>query len=248
MSAPSPSPQPPPTSPARALTATRLAFALCLLASPWAATAREPRPIPDSLDTHPDVPASKPYSDHWTGAYLGVEAVGGALWLTTRGLGSEPGWLVGARLRANHVMSLGDFALEYRVAGHDTTADGVALDLTHHSVSLGVGLHPLFLLNLGNDWLSYTLASVYVQGGLALDILEVRLGAQPSASEVGFGYFVGGGLDMPLTQTDAAASLWLGLGYRHHRVEVAAAPFDTRMMTAHGVLLSLSLRSPGLGL
>jgi hypothetical protein len=221
----------------------------CALAICWhsEATARDPKPIPDNLDTHPDLPTSRPYSAHWTGAYLGVEALSGPLWLTTRGLSDEPGWLVGARLRANHVMSLLDASLEYRVAFHNTTADAVPVSITHHGVSLGFGLHPLFLLNLGNDWLSYALASMYLQGGLSLDFLSVALQDHPAASEAALGYFVGGGLDLPLSPTDAPVSVWMGLSYRHHRVEVAAAPFNTRMMTSHGLLLSLSLRSPGLG-
>lgn len=218
------------------------------------------KPIPESLEDHPDVPQDhRGYSDRWTGAFVGLEAFGGASWLTTSGLGADAAWTTGVRLRANQVMSLVDLQLEYRFTRHDTTANENPVVLNRHGISAGFGAHPLFLVNLGNGWFWYALASIYVQLGISLDMTESDAAQTQSPQtqspqtqtpgdnpEVGFGYFVGGGFDVPLTSADGPWSLWLGAHYRHHRVTVDLQPFDTRTLTEHMVSGSLSFRWSGL--
>src|SRR5690606_16742560 len=68
---------------------------------------------------------------------------------------------VGPRL--SFPMYLGDLRLAYR---HDALSDG----LTVHSVGPTLAVHPLYLVLLGNGWLWYTIASLYGELGVDLQV------------------------------------------------------------------------------
>jgi hypothetical protein len=156
------------------------------------------------------------------------------------------GWHIDAGVRHSFPMLLGDFRVAYRfdnLSEADALAPG---PIQQHSVGGYLALHPAYLLMLGNDWLSYTLASIHLEigGGARLGVLERT---DEDVFETGFGPFVsiGGGFDMPLADPDSGASPWLNVVYRWHVADFDGA-VETYDIDMHVVQVGLGWRINGL--
>jgi hypothetical protein len=188
------------------------------------------------------------YSDYFTGAFVEYSVRGGA------SLASEAdydGWHIDAGVRHSFPMLLGDFRVAYRF---DNLSEGGAGNpnalapgpIEQHSVGGYLALHPAYLLMLGSDWLSYTLASIHLElgGGVRLGVLERVVDGE---FEMGVGPFVsiGGGFDMPLADPDSGAAPWLNFVYRWHVADFDGA-VETYDIDMHVVQVGLGWRINGL--
>lgn len=129
------------------------------------------------------------YSQYFNGSFWDVSARGGASDLE--------GWSVDAGIRQSFPMYLGDTRLSYR---RDFFSGG-DVDTIH----VGFGLHPLYVVLLGSDWLSYVVASFYAELGAGATIED---GVHPA-------WNVGVGIDFPLWDPDTGMAPWLNVLYRY---------------------------------
>lgn len=227
---------------------TLIALAAAAVLMPLAASAATPAPSDPAFTQHPDLdPEFDGYSNGWTGAFVGLGAFGGVAWLGNSGMGDDLGWTAGVLARMNLVLSLFDFQIDYRYSRFNTTWRDTPIGLDHHAVGAALGVHPLFLLNLGGNRVSYALAAFYLQVGVTLDVTGVTDTRQgKSASDVDWGLNVGFGGDFPVTDPDAGNSLWIGALYRFSKTAVEVAPLDGLDLAEHITVVNLTLRHNGL--
>ena len=217
----------------------------------WYPTPKEPEeapaPVPESLDTHPDVAADyRGFSDRQTGAFSGFGVLVGPAWIGNGGVGSDAGWSLLAQFRVSQVLSLADFQLDYRFAQYDTDSSGDALGVSQHAFCFGAAFHPLFLLNVGSKRLAYFAASLYIRAGLGVSVTDVRLPARGVGDwEANFTYNFGTGLDFPVSDPNVPWNFWFGAHYLHNRTPVDLAPFSDSDFSEHLLFFSFSLRNNG---
>lgn len=207
--------------------------------------------IPESLETHPDVPEDfDGYSERWTGAYLGAGLFGGTAIMGNDSLSNDLAWGLGVKARISMVNNLFHVQLDYRFgqfAGHLDKTTAITLD--HNAVGLSVAFHPLFLTNLGGNRFFYTLASIYLEVGASLNHVSMAIPAQNiEESDLGYGVILGTGFDVPITDPDASGALWLGTAYRWQGSLVDLGPFarDDELMSEHLFWLRAAYRHNGL--
>lgn len=157
------------------------------------------------------------YTPYYNGSFWDVSVRGGQTDLGTTAFD------VG--LRQAFVMHLADTRLSYR----RDLLDGADSDTLH----LGFGLHPLYVALLGSDWLSYVVASFYVELGMGLTLLD-----GPNLS-----WSAGTGLDIPLWDADTGMAPWLNLLYRY---EWTTAALDGADIDRHTGFVGLAWRINGL--
>lgn len=130
------------------------------------------------------------YSPYFNGSFWDVSARGGVSTLAD-------GWSLDAGVRQSFPMYLGDTRLSYR---RDFYTGGEV-----DNVHVGFGLHPLYVVLLGSDWLSYVVASFYAEVGGGVSIVE---GVHPA-------WNVGVGIDLPLWDPDEGMAPWINVLYRY---------------------------------
>lgn len=186
-------------------------------------------------DSQPD------YSPYYNGAFVEYSVRGGASLATEA---PYDGWNVDVGARHSFPMLLGDFRLAYRFDNFgDASASG---KLEQHNVGGYLAIHPLYLVLLGSDWLSYSIASLYAEvgGGAQMAILK------PDGDgdyRTHFGPFVslGVGLDIPLSDPDVGYAPWLNLVYRWHVADFDGA-VETYDIDMHLLQVGVGWRINGL--
>lgn len=197
--------------------------------------------------------AESPFSDGWMpenaqayspyyngmftsfGARMGLHQVGG---------NDYEGWGVEIGPRMSFPMLVGDMRVRYR---YDALTNGNATkdmgDINVHSIGFGASVHPLYLLLLGSDWISYVAASLSLDIGLGAQY-ATRARNNDSLARVDFGFFWhwGAGLDIPLWDPDVGNALWLNVVYRNHRSDFDLGDDRELSLSMHTIFLGLEWR------
>jgi hypothetical protein len=143
---------------------------------------------------------------------------------------SYEGWSLDVGPRIAFPMYLGDLRLAYR---HD---DLGALSVNSGGVSLAV--HPLYLVLLGNGWLWYSIASLYVDAGVDLQFASVADHLDPALA-----FHWGVGIDIPVWTPDAfGQALWINLLYRNLRGSLELPDAASRSLSQHTAFIGLEWR------
>lgn len=183
----------------------------------------------------PEAPAS-PEPQSFTGTFTDVGARAGLSRVLRTG---RRGQTFDAGLRvALMPMWLGDMRLSYRF---DNLAQGDDDTITLNSLGFAFAFHPLYLLTLGSDWISYVVSSTYVEGGLGGQ-LGVRRAAGTRELDPGFYWHWGAGFDLPLWDPDVGHALWLNVLYRNHRADFDTGAGESLPLATHTIFLGLCWR------
>jgi hypothetical protein len=251
----------------RARLGSLLAFLAALLCSPQAPiaaeTARESITPPaeqsgatsdaaGSPDAHDET--AREYSRQYIGAFVEYSARAGASIATDA---PYSGWNLDIGMRHSFPVLLGDFRVAYRYdhltptdAAPENLADDVAL-LGQHSLGGFLAIHPGYLLLLGSDQLSYTLASLHAEIGFGAQysVFEPSRAALDAGADyrTNIAPFVslGVGLGIPLLDPDVGHAPWLHLVYRWHVADFDG-DIETFDLDMHLLQLGLGWRINGL--
>lgn len=225
--------------------ARRWLLALALIASSLLLGA--PADAADPVEPAPEAPEEQTedsdYSPYFTGAFVEYALRGGASLATDA---PYDGWHMDIGMRHSFPMLIGDLRVAYRfdrLTPSDESAPG-AID--QHGLGAYLAIHPGYLLLLGNDWLSYTLASVFLELGAGAQA-SVLNRADDDSYETGFGPFtsLGAGVDMPLWDADGGHAPWLNIVYRWHIADFDGAR-ETHDIDMHILQVGLGWRINGL--
>lgn len=192
-----------------------VALALAAPATVWADDGADDEPGSTAAGDLDD--EERNYSRFFTGAFTEYSL---RLGLSRPTDADYDGWHLDAGFRHSFPFLVGDTRLAYRFdrLTPKDGADDLDGQLDQHGLGAYLALHPGFLFLLGNDWLAYTLASIYgeVGAGGQMGVLEVG-----DDYETGFAPFVsvGAGVDIPLWNADAGDVPWLNLTYRWHKAD-----------------------------
>jgi hypothetical protein len=200
----------------------------------WASPSYAQQGFSDGWEPQADV---VDYSDSFTGQFTGVEA----RFLLSNGEGEGlEGWGVDVGPRVAFPMGLGDFRLAYRydALGAPEAPGGAS---TTHSVGGSFAVHPLYLLLLGSDWISYVAGSLYLDVGLGGQYSALTVGDETRATP-GFFWSWGGGIDVPLWDPDVGWAPWVNVSYRNHRGLGPDGAGEARWDSTHSLMLGLGLR------
>ena len=157
------------------------------------------------------------YATHYNGSFWEVSA--------RAGLNDDSTQVFDFGLRQSFPMHLGDTRLSFR---HDRFEPD-AFNQAH----VGFGLHPLYVVLLGSDWISYVVASFYIEVGGGVGFAD---GPHPL-------WTLGTGLDVPLFDPDAGMAPWLNVLYRY---EWTTATMGGQDLDRHTGFLGLAWRVNGL--
>lgn len=164
---------------------------------------------------------SPDYSPYYNGSFVEFSVRGAHI------EGEQTAQGIDVGLRHSFPMLLLDSRLSWR---GDWMAAGI-----RHNAHFGFGLHPLYIVLLGNSWLAYTISSVYLELGAGLEVHDYN------PTDLGMALTIGGGLDIPLWDADAGHSPWLNLLYRYH-----ASTFSDVGDDSHLFFVGLAWRRNGL--
>ena len=187
------------------------------------------------------------YSQYYTGAFyeLGARALA-----STAGDSDFGGLGFDVGLRGSFPMYLGDLRLAYRFDALDAEAPTQHPgQIDQHSVGLTLNVHPLFLFLLGSDWLSYTIASFYLEVGLGAQWASFAPAASAAADtldDAGFWWSLGLGIDIPLWDPDVGYAPWLSVLYRNHRGDFDVSEQEEIDLSLHALIVGLGWRINGL--
>lgn len=220
------------------LTLALTAASLLIGAPADAADPGEPEPKAEAEQAE-----TSDYSPYFTGAFVEYALRGGAS-LATKA--PYDGWHLDVGVRHSFPMLIGDLRLAYRFDRLTPTDESTPGAIDQHGLGAYLAIHPGYLLLLGNDWLSYTLASVFVElgAGARASVLER---ADDGSYETGFGPFtsLGAGVDMPLWDPDGGHAPWLNLVYRWHIADFDGAR-ETYDIDMHVLQVGVGWRINGL--
>lgn len=181
------------------------------------------------------------YSPYYNGMFTGLGARYG---LHNIGGNDYGGWGVEVGPRMSFPMLIGDIRTRYRYdALTSTSADNVG-DITVHSVGVEGSLHPLYLLLLGSDWISYIGASLSLDLGLGMQYASRTAPTDDAlaTSDFGFYWHWGAGMDIPLWDPDVGNALWLNVVYRNHRGEFDLSDDRELSLSMHSIFVGLEWR------
>ena len=133
---------------------------------------------------------------------------------------------------------VGDFRLSYRLdqLSHDESEP----DITLHSSGLALAFHPAYLLILGSDWLSYLVASFYLDLGVGAQLGVLR--GEELERDPGLYVHGGAGFDVPLWDPDVGQALWLNFAYRYHHGDFDTNAGPSIKINNHSAFVGLSWR------
>lgn len=185
------------------------------------------------------------YGDSFNGTFSALEARYG---FTQVGGNDYGGYSLDVGARMSFPMYVGDLRLSYRYddLSHPSGAKDLGA-LSSHSVITSFALHPLYLVLLGNDWLSYTIASLYADVGLGMHLSWREPSGSGAAAggdtfDPGFAWHWGAGLDVPLWDADAGQAPWLNLSYRNQRADFDLNDQQEISLSTHTFFVGLSWR------
>lgn len=172
-------------------------------------------------------PAAEPV--RFTGATIGLSAHGGAAILNDDRVQGRTGFVAGVAGRLTSALFLGDVEIAYTASRFAASVAGGPLGITRHSFSATLGLHPLFILTLGNRRLHYILGSFHVLVGFSLEVTSASLDGR-SRARGDPAWHLGIGFDIPVTDPNEGRGLWLGLRFRQIRLGTdIVRPFATEL-------------------
>jgi hypothetical protein len=235
--------------------ATLLGLSVALVTASAAADA--PAPAPPPAAAGPNAAPQAPAPADAPGEAAAPEAQGryqGAFWgpqlhlgLTTRldaGAGEAPGPALGLSLRVATLAELLDLQLTALGSWYQARPPGAEpVDVKRLSVGVEIHLHPLFLRHLQGTWLDLWLAGLYLAAGGDADVTDLD-GAGQSRTEVDFGWHLGAGMDVPLTDPRRGPSVWIGLAYRLKFLFVSTGIPGLHDFSEHTLLLTVGYRDP----
>lgn len=209
--------------------------------------------IETPVEANPD---QRDYSKQYNGSFVEYSLRGGASLSSNT---DYDGWNIDAGMRHSFPALLGDFRLAYRYdrltpnsaarQRQDAMGQLTASPLIqNHSVGGYLGIHPGYLLLLGNSRLAYALASLHAEigGGLEYTIVDPSeaQGGDPRG-QLGPFFSIGVGLNIPITSPDVGYAPWIHLLYRWHVSDFIGdtEPFDVNM---HILQIGLGWRINGL--
>jgi hypothetical protein len=187
-----------------------------------------------------------PYSERYTGSFVGLQALGGVAWSQSEGGGAgEAAPSFGVMLQATSPLQILDAQTGWqRSSTKLDLGQGQRLDLTSDALVSVAGLHPLFILGLEGGWNTF-LSGIYLLAGVDLERVE---GSAPwgAVSDWDAGFFFGGGLDVPLDDIDDGGAFWLGLQYRYNPTDLDQPGVRDFDLVQHATLVRVSYRHNGL--
>lgn len=201
--------------------ATIAALATVLLATP---AASQQRAFDDGWTSPPrQEPQSFNGSFFGFGARLGSTSVADSDW---------SGYSIDVGPRMAFAAYVGDLRLGYRY-------DHLGEDLSVHSISPSLAIHPLYLVLLGNGWLWYTIASLYIDAGVSL-----QFASTPDHLDPALAFHWGAGIDIPVWSPDILGhGLWINLLYRNLRGSLELPDTPSRSLSQHTLFLGLEWRT-----
>jgi hypothetical protein len=161
--------------------------------------------------------AAPPEPVRFTGATVGMSAQAGVALLNDDRVGGRAGFTTGVAGRFTWVLFLTDLEVGYHYSRVATGAAGDPFDVVRHSLTLTLGLHPLFLISLQNKRWHYILGSLHLDIGTSLEVTSiVRDASRRTRGDPAWHW--GGGVDFPVTDPNEGRSLWIGLRVRQIRL------------------------------
>ncbi len=185
------------------------------------------------------------YGDAFNGTFTDLSARYG---FTTIAQNDYSGYAIDLGARMSFPMLLGDVRLAYRYDALTSDAGARAPQapelspLQSHHAGASLALHPLYLVLLGADWLSYTIASLYLDLGLGVQYATRDADDHLKRSDLGFTYHFGVGIDSPLWNPDVGYALWLNVLYRNQRADFDLDDSREIGLSAHTLFVGLSWR------
>lgn len=179
------------------------------------------------IETEVDTTEKRDYSKQYNGSYVEYSLRGGASLSSNT---DYSGWNIDAGMRHSFPAMLGDFRVAYRydhltpnTAARERVNEMGQLSesplFENHSVGGYLGIHPGYLLLLGNSRLAYTLASLHAEIGFGAEYSRVAPSEASGGDTRGkLAPFVslGVGLNIPITSPDVGYAPWIHLLYRWH--------------------------------
>ncbi len=217
----------------RAVTAAILLVGLSMGSPTWAEAPAPDAPAPDAPQ------GEKPR--RYQGAYWGLQAHVGMISRMKPRSGELPGPVYGLSFRFSTLASLIDLQATV-LGGHYTAVDGDHNIVPVNRLSVGFEghTHPFLTLILRPDLFARLLSGFYMAIGLDFDAAHLA-GAGRGRWELGVGWHLGGGTDLPLTDPDKGWGLWLGVGYRLKLMTSKVAGLGR--LDEHVVLVTLGYRN-----
>lgn len=177
------------------------------------------------------------------GAFWGLQMHTGLVSRLAANAGESPGPTLGLSARLAGYMSILDLQLSVIGSMYDARSTaGEATDVKRLSLGLETHLHPMFMEVLRGTTLARTIGSLYVAIGADLDLTALD-GAGLDTTEARFGWHIGGGFDVPLTDPDRGWSLWLGFAYRLKFLSVPTGVAGLQDFDEHTFLVSFAYRN-----
>lgn len=179
----------------------------------------------------------------YQGAFWALQGEASMTLRRAAGEGESPGLSGGLSLRLATVLSLADIQVSL-LGGSQALAWGTGgHTLDRGSLEVEARLHPLFLWTLRNTRLGFGVSGFYVSTGLGMEVTSWR----DAGTEVDVSWHVGTGLDVPLTDPQEGASLWLGMGYRMKFLAVDGPQGHPLDLDAHTIVITLGYRDNDIG-
>lgn len=176
------------------------------------------------------------YGDPFNGSFVELSVRGAP----TTGPGDA--WAVDVGLRQAFPFLLGDTRVAYRYDRFQP--DGVSR-LETHEVGVQGAIHPLYLVLLGSDWISYVISSLYLELGVGGHYGVADL-TESTEQDFGFVWSVGAGLDIPLSDPDIGWAPWLNVLYRYRGADFDSPTLGEVGLGAHAIFVGLAIRKNGL--
>lgn len=209
-----------------------------------------------TIETDVETVEKRDYSKQYNGSYVEYSLRGGASLSSNT---DYSGWNIDAGMRHSFPAMLGDFRVAYRYdhltpkkAASERRNDMGQLTesplFENHSVGGYLGIHPGYLLLLGNSRLAYTLASVHVELGVGAEYSVVAPSeASGGDSRGNLAPFVsfGAGFNIPITSPDVGYAPWIHFLYRWH-ISDFNGDVETFDVNMHILQIGLGWRINGL--
>jgi hypothetical protein len=177
----------------------------------------------------------------YTGATLGVGLLAGPTLLNDDSLGGRLGMTAGVAGRMTGLLQLTDVELAYQFSRAAPTTRAGGVTVMRHGFAMTSGLHPLFLIILGNKRIAYILNAMHIDLGASVQVTTLsQNGARTTRGDLAWHF--GGGVGIPLQDPNAGRAWWLGLRYRQIRANTDLLRDRIPNVGEHQFLVSLEYR------
>lgn len=226
---------------------TLLTAALLLAAASTASAQDAPEPRRSGVDVVNEAASGdvSAYSPYYTGAFVGFGVIAGSGRLT-QGVQDDWGSTFGLLAQYSLPLQFFDLQASWLHSRHTSSFDdGTAVSMNTDSLTLGLGIHPLFLLHLESNLVGYILGGAYLLAGIDAEFIRGSIdGAEDPDDALDLHYVIGGGLDVPLDDVNDGGSFWLGLQYRFNQWTFEKSPIGE--VEQHAIMMRLTYRRNGL--